>query len=101
MSKENFKKECKEWLRNYGYFIYAESPSGQYLHFLKTDNMDSGWPLIVCQYRKDLNHRVDILGDIKEDRLNFKTRTGKIQFKHPKIQEYIERFKDYASQGLR
>jgi len=86
---KNFKKECIDWLKPFGYSVYTSSENSVIFMCYKNN-----YPDIECKIEKNGKK------SCKLDNSNFKLfltlSSGDIQFKHPHIEQYLKVFKHYA-----
>ncbi len=84
---EAFVKECDEWLYPLGYSRYSSSGDGKYLTYTASP-LDAHKPTINCCIKENGVKFCEVIGG-SSMKLFITMRSGELQFKHPRIEDWI------------
>ena len=90
-----FYNEAHEWMQSLNYYVHFYNAEKTSITF-QSNNLGAKYPAITCFINKDGEKRCKL-----SDNVNFKMflslNSGDLQFKHPKIEKYIEIFRHYSN----
>jgi len=92
MTREDFIKECDEWLNPKGYYIQSISGSSNNITYI---NSYSNKPTIHCW--EDISGKHVSLTSCMHFKLFLKLESGELQFKHPDIDNWIDTMEYYEN----
>lgn len=88
-----FRKECDEWLAQFGYTLHSSSAQGRSLYYTHSD-VQNRYPIIQCVFSLNGSKTVNL--SYSGLMLFISLSDNNLQLKHPDMQQHIDAMRHYS-----